>query len=566
MKKLVTVIIICCSPGFAHSFAQSSKATVVYADPADPYYPLALKIVTEESLCVVNDLDGIAAYNPDHVLWVISPGNLTEAKLVEFSLHQKDNMHGFVTGIISGKTVHDARYLWENRDFRPDQEFAFIKGTNKQNRIRAKIIKTAENIQDTMILDKSNLMAVLSSSGYIQMSLHGAARSWFDQASDLTLLYNEVPTLNKPIIESGACENFRPWVENSIALECIEKGAVAFSGFMYSPISGTKIGENNGLIYRYTWDGFPIGAIVQIQNEATQRSYARFPNYFLLGDPRISLNQEPPYTIQSDSDEGNLRILKFVGARTGFLPVKITGGEEFDYIRISSGIKYSENDLFINTRIESIDLNGDKYLLFENTSDAVTIELRKKTPVFWKLNDTVKDTIESIIVLNQYSGNEIAGVVFLVILLLLLFRKKLPKALIFRSLIISMIGIAFLGLIYLICWKSIDITGKMIEFNLRTFLFDWILLFSGVLFYFRVKSGIKRFLSSTIPFLPNLMIIIFYLTMFLIRSVVSSGDADVVKPGYTVIPALSEALIGTLVLYLILGIIKARTFIPDEIS
>jgi hypothetical protein len=96
-------------------------------------------------------------------------------------------------------------------------------------------------------------------------------------------------------VGTGSCQTLRPWKEGSIARSFIDRGAAAYSGFVFSPNGGYLVGEFDGLPYRYTWPDFPIGHAVQVQNRGTLQGFARFAYQFLLGDPRTALPPEPPY-------------------------------------------------------------------------------------------------------------------------------------------------------------------------------------------------------------------------------------------------------------------------------
>jgi hypothetical protein len=59
-------------------------------------------------------------------------------------------------------------------------------------------------------------------------------------------------------------------VENSIAMGFIEKGASAYLGDLFSPItSGIFIGQLHYLPGEFTFKDFPIGIMAQIQNKST---------------------------------------------------------------------------------------------------------------------------------------------------------------------------------------------------------------------------------------------------------------------------------------------------------
>ena len=538
--------------------AQSAKNTIVLSDSLDSYYDLAIEISKNENYSIIHDFNQISSSNPDFILWIASPNQLTEKKLVEFALYKLENQIYVPIGIISGKNIDDARYLWSNRNFRPNGKFVIFNGTNKSNQIEPKILKYDNYEFDTLTLNKQNFTEELASSEYIQISLHGAARSWFNEKSHFEFKFNELPDLKKTVIQSHACNNFRPWVNNSIALKSIEKGAISFSGFIYSPISGSKIGEYDGLNFRYTWNEFPIGVIIEIQNRASLRSYAKFGHNFILGDPRISFNEQPPYEVIEDNSTQKERLIKLRNAKEGFLPVKIDNGADYRFISISDNIKHSSDDLFFNKNIECVNIDGDKFILFNNTSNSVDIKLLKKTPLLWKIKDTVMDFIDTSIVSHQYTGfNILIGVVFLVLIIIGLLRRKTNKSVLIQSFTISLPFIAIIGFITIIRWNNYSITSKIIEFNEFSFVTDWFLLFSGILYFLKTKTVFKRILTSVIPFLSGYVFVTISLILPLVKQIALKGNEriDIMKFGYPNINILIEVILGTIVFFVLLKII-----------
>jgi hypothetical protein len=540
------------------SYGQSE--VIILSDSIDAYFPLAVEISQKENLKIIQNIEDVQNHRPDYILWIISPANLTENRLVKCAQAQTENFNVPI-GIISGKTIEDAKYLWDNKDYKPEGVFSIFNGTNKSNLVKAKILKLNNEYTDTLILNKANLKESLLNSAYIQISLHGAPRSWFDEHSKFSFEYNLLPDLQKSVIQSHTCNNFRPWIENSIALECINKGAIAFSGFIYSPISGTKIGEYDGLNFQYTWDDFTIGTVVQIQNNAANRTYAKFPHYFMLGDPRVSFNSKPPYSIIQDSVIGDKRIIKLSDAMIGFLPVKITNGSDYRFLKISNGISHSDNKIFFNNHIESLNLNDDKYILFENNNDIVTIEMKKYVPIIWKIKDTICGFIDSSIVSHQYGDiNIIIGLIFFIVLFVKLLRRKIVKTSLLKGFILSLLFAFLIGAVYFFRWSNISTTSKLIELNYVSFGFDWFLLFAGVTIYFNSKSTRGKILALLIPFSPIYLFAIITYSLPLIRLIVLNGitKIEIMKTGYPANLGLIEGVIGTVLIYIILRIAERK--------
>ena len=153
--------------------------------------------------------------------------------------------------------------------------------------------------------------------------------------------------------------------DNTIALTCVDKGAKVYAGYLYSPHASTIIGKNYGLTCQYTWQDFPIGHIAQIHNHELTKWMATVPYFFLIGDPRISFQNTPPYQLIEDKIvDQNKRVLKFTDAQIGLIPVRIPLGAEYNFVSIPNNTSSSYNDSFFNSRLQMINVNNDKFILF----------------------------------------------------------------------------------------------------------------------------------------------------------------------------------------------------------
>ena len=197
--------------------------------------------------------------------------------------------------------------------------------------------------------------------------------------------------LNQIVVSTGSCQTVRPWNDNSIALRFVDQGAAAYAGFVYSPNEGYLIGEFDGLPFRYTWPGFPIGHVIQAQNRGTLQGFARFPYLFLLGDPRIAFQSYPPYSLVDDRLEDGQRILKFQQVPSGVIPVRITGGATYRFVEAEGITTAAEQDPFYNSRLQMVDIQEDKYILLVHPGGDLTLRLRPQAPWHWFLRDILLD-------------------------------------------------------------------------------------------------------------------------------------------------------------------------------
>lgn len=273
---MIFIVSVTGTTAFAAGDDPFSK-TVILSSPNDPYYTLAEEISEAERVPIFQTLEDAAEAGPVFLLWVIAPGNLSESVLMDFSAKLKEFEASISVGIISGKTIEDARGLWKGPTQVPSGDYAIINGT-KENKIEPQIISGGEGQNGNTELTMDNILTALQCSDAVQISLEGAAGSWFDQSLGITIKSENIPELDGCIIQNYGCSTFKPWAENSIALECISKGAAAYCGFVYSSVAGTRFGDYIDISTVYTWDKFPLGHLVQLQNHAAMQSYADMPH------------------------------------------------------------------------------------------------------------------------------------------------------------------------------------------------------------------------------------------------------------------------------------------------
>jgi len=75
------------------------------SDPCDPYCALAQEIAGQEGLPLAHTLDEVLAQDPVFVLWVGSPGRLSDESLVDFALVMCDRPSIISPGITTGSTL-----------------------------------------------------------------------------------------------------------------------------------------------------------------------------------------------------------------------------------------------------------------------------------------------------------------------------------------------------------------------------------------------------------------------------------------------------------------------------
>ncbi|MGB8451655.1 MAG: hypothetical protein WCD89_04915 [Anaerocolumna sp.] len=256
MKRLISLILfaIIFSMSGTTAFAagdETSTEMVILSASDDPYYSLAEEVSDAEGSPIYQTFENAAEAKPVFLLWVVAPENLSESVLMDFSAKLKKLDSSISVGIISGRTIEDARGLWKGSTQALVSDYAIINGT-KENKIAPQIISGGDGQSVIRELTMENIQTVLQNSAAIQISLEGVAGSWFDQSLGITVKSEDIPELDGCIIQNYGCSTFIPWAENSIALQCISKGASAYCGFIYPSIAGTRFGDYTDISIIYT--------------------------------------------------------------------------------------------------------------------------------------------------------------------------------------------------------------------------------------------------------------------------------------------------------------------------
>ena len=175
---------------------------------------------------------------------------------------------------------------------------------------------------------------------------------------------------------------------------------------MWSPNEGYLIGEFIDLPFRYSWPGFPIGHIVQAQNQGALQGFASLPYYHLLGDPRIALQQEAPYSVQDDRVEGLTRIVKYADAPAGLIPIRIPNAAGYSFVEAPGVTAAWESDPFYNSRLQMVNIGSDKYVLLVHAGGDFSLRLQTSPPWYWVIADPLIDSLDQVLLFNEV-GHEV---------------------------------------------------------------------------------------------------------------------------------------------------------------
>lgn len=480
--------------------AGEQPRTLILADPDDTYYALAEEIAREEGLSIAHTLEEVLARDPIFLLWVASPGHLSEQRLVDLGLALRDRPSAISVGIITGSTLEDARNLWlRASEVKVERAFA-ANAENPAGHIEAGIMAYDGAEATVLPLTRQNLVESLLEAGYLTFSGHGGKGFLgLDADTGLELRPEHIPPLPPAVIATGSCNTFRPWEEGSIAMDFADKGAAAYAGFLFSPNAGYLIGLYEGLPFRYTWPGFPIGHAVQVQNHGTLQGFAQFPYYYLLGDPRIALQPEAPHRLVEDRVDGKRRTMAFAGAPAGVIPLRIPGGAEYTFVDIPGAAAAWERDPFYNARLQMADIGGDKYVLFEHGGGEFTVQLRTSPPWYWVPADVLTDALDNTLLFLQEGGGDllllIAGGLALVPVAVLLLSKKAPARRLIPA-VLTGLGFAVLhGLYALVRLERLTITSKVVVFHPLSLVNTFLLVAAGAFLYLSARSWRGRLVA-----------------------------------------------------------------------
>lgn len=552
MKHLFSILffsLICFSSITTYLSAESRNNTVIFTSKDDYYYSLAEEISTKEGIPIYQTFEEVAEAQPVFLLWVIAPDKLSETVLMDFSSKLKQLDTSIAIGIISGKTIEDARGLWKESSLIPINNYAIINGT-KKNKIEPQIISGGDEQINNIELTMENILRVLKNADAIQVSLEGAASLWFDKSLGITVKSADIPKLGGCIIQNYGCSTFRPWEGNSIALECISKGAVAYCGFVYSSIAGSRFGDYTDISTIYTWDKFPLGCFVQIQNNAAIQSYANAPHYFMLGDPRIYCKNEAPYEIISDETSGNTRTIQLINVKSGLIPIYIENGAKYEFVCIPGLTSSTMDSSYFNSRLQMIDINTDKYITIDNNNDTITIELHKKALFIQRISSYIVDFLDSIFTHNQ--GSSLSMFITLPLLILYIvgiIRKcytnhQLAVAWAFGT------TAALISLFYILMRSSyVVVTNIPVKVN-------WYYIFSvfvstgyGELLYVRTNKLKGKIIAVLAANLNTFVTFIIFICVLIIKLVFIGNTFSINQPSYPWLSSLKELIAGGVVIF-----------------
>ena len=485
------LLLLAAAPAPALAPAPVTDSTLILADPADPYYTLAEEMAAAEDLPIVHSLDEALARQPTFLLWVVSPDRLSDQAMIDFGLTMRERSTAVSTGIISGAALEDARALWQRAGAVRGERLYAVNAANPSGNIQAGIAKVEGAGKSYQPLTKTNLIQGLQQADYLTFTGHGSSR-YLRLDDETTLRAADLPALPPLVVATGSCNTFRPWEEDSIALAFVWRGAAAYAGFAYSPNEGYLMGEFDGLPFRYTWAGFPIGHVVQAQYRGALQGFASLPYYHLLGDPRLALQAEAPYRLLSVQAENGSQVQHYAAAPPGVIPVRVPGGARYAFVEVPGVGAAWRGEPFYNARLQMIDIGEDKFVLLEHQGGDFSLHLRARPPWLRVAADLVLDALDGTLLFLQDNGGSLlllgAGVVALGIAAALLLRRRASAGALLPA---ALTGLAFAtlhGLYALARMDRLSVTSKGVEFSLLAPASTFVLAGCGAFFFLRAAS------------------------------------------------------------------------------
>lgn len=434
--------------------------TILLCEAGDPYAPLAEEIAREEGLAVAQSWAEALEADPLYILWVVAAERLSDPAMVRAGLALRQHKTLPAVGMITGSSLEQARALWERgKVWRlPEADNPQIPETDSPQQAetassqpvgaaRGGWLYAANGEHPTAGVDEAHLIAfrapeadnlpgagelpeaddlpdagagpepypmtvgslaeALAQADYLSYSGHGAGRSWNLAEGARFFAKDLPPDLPATVVGTSACQTFRPWVEDSILMGFLEHGAAGYTGFVYSPMAGYMVGEFSSLPFRYTWPEFPIGRVTAIQAQATLQSFAAFPYYYLAGDPRMALNAQPPYSVLSDSEQNGQRTVSYSALEAGMAPVRVSGGAKYTYVEIPGAGGAANGDPFFNARVQMMDDQGDKYILFDHPGGPFSVRLRESPPWHWRVTRPLLDAFDDVVLFTPQNGGDV---------------------------------------------------------------------------------------------------------------------------------------------------------------
>ena len=486
----------------------TETGTVVVCNPQDAYFPLAAEISRSESIPSYPELVQALALKPRFLLWVGSPGFFSDRILAEAGLAMKASESSTAAGIISGRTLEEARALWMRRAQAGGMRAYAVNGEYPPARVtHGRILTPGRPAAGKTDLNREELVRVLQEADYLTFTGHGGGSYW-RLAEGISLTAADIPRLPPALLATASCQALRLNLDSSIALAAVSQGAAGYAGFVFSPIEGYLIGEFDGLPLLYTWPGVTSGEVIQLQNRGAMRGFAAFPHYFLLGDPRTVLQPEGSWNPNGIETFRGVRTCNYGETPPGFFPIRIRGGAQYHFIQVPGVASASDEDLFYNSRLQIMNAGPDKLVLLMHSGGELKIRMQAEAPRLWRLTDPILDALDHSLLFLPGTGGTAMPIATICLALLgilgLLRGEESAKTLLTRG---SLAGIVLgLGQVLYVMNRidRISITSKPVGIGIAEILVTALLGSCGMILFLKAGFPLRRLAGVTVAVFPTL--------------------------------------------------------------
>lgn len=501
---------------------EGNPETIILSDPSDRYYQLAQKIADGEQLVIADDIAEALTYRPKFILWVTSPGDISERDLWNIGDIFKRMDFYPALGIITGGVVEIAERLYENGKLAGDgKDYLASDVEVGQQVLEPILVDLNEPSKNTIPLTKDSLLQTLAEADYFYWVRHVSANKWMWNTTspnygEKDKLYSaDIPELGPLVVHTPSCGSFQPWKSDSIAIGFINQGAAAYLGHVHSSVVSNSFLMRKGFKVpgRSTWEGFPLGILAQVRNRVEAKVASGTPLYFMLGDPRANLSDRQPYTILSDEVKYGIRTITGETGFQGYLALKVEGGAAYDFVTIPGLTAASENDFFFNNYLQTLDLGGDKYILFYQEENNFKVVLKREAPLLWTLYDGLLDALDYNWVTIGVVYNPFSLVLLIGLAILLSIKCRGGKRTLPNYKWFYLAGILFAGLhiaYVLLRMDKFTVSADMIDYSISQIVLGFIGFFStstaGLILVREAGKTISRVLGWLVAISPQLLL------------------------------------------------------------
>jgi hypothetical protein len=495
-----------CSQGEGSAARVETPECVVLVGQSDSFLSLAREIAREDDLSVSHSLAEALHCDPEFMIWVASPDALNASALMQFGRELGRHRSSVAVGIITGSSIEQARALWSRREAAKADKLSFVSaGDGVIECDRAERVRREFNGR--------NIREALLRSSYVHYSGHGSSGSWAGFHS------SEIPELPPIVVSAASCRTFRPSFSDNMARRFVDNGAVAYVGFPWSPVGDYFMGDRLGFPLRHSWPRCSLGHIVQILNQGSCRVFASYPQCFLLGDPRASLNKAAPARKVFDETGDGIRTIVYRDCPTGIVPLRITDGAKYAYVHAAGNTASSRSDLFFNCRLQFTDVRRDKFVLVQSDGGEVTLRLREITPKAWLWWDTLTDLLDlTLPCRTDASGITLVG--FLVIFPIACWRawkRRLPVPAVLGAVAV---GVATSAVAWAYAWSrqgAATVTALPPDIHLAAYGAEALLVAGAAVVFLSCSSYVARALSVIWSTFPSFLIPLFLPAVWLMQ-------------------------------------------------